>query len=166
MPSIQQSCSGPHSAPAALGDLIDHIDHIAKVAGVDHVGLGSDFDGVNGQLPEGMDSPADLPKITAALMARGYSAEDCRKILGGNLLRVFREVEAVSKQLQAENRPRITVKQPFGEQWTVDSEQWSVSGNGTGIGERWSVTMVGEQWSAISTGGLRAEERYGNDFDG
>jgi membrane dipeptidase len=96
-----------------LSDLIDHIDHIAKVAGIDHVGLGSDFDGVSGQLPEGIDSPADLPKITAALMARGYSAEDCRKILGGNLLRVFKEVEAVSKQLQAENRPRITDKQPF-----------------------------------------------------
>ncbi len=91
--------------------LIDHIDHIAKVAGVDHVGLGSDFDGIHGQLPEGIHSPADLPKITAALMARGYSAEDCRKILGGNLLRVFREVEAVSKTLRAEERPRITEKQ-------------------------------------------------------
>ncbi len=96
-----------------LSALIDQIDHIAKVAGVDHVGLGSDFDGIQGQLPEGLNSSADLPKITAALMARGYSPEDCRKILGGNLLRVFREVEAVSKQLQAENRPRITVKQPF-----------------------------------------------------
>jgi membrane dipeptidase len=94
-----------------LSVLIDHIDHIAKVAGVDHVGLGSDFDGVGGQLPQGIDSAADLPKITAALMARGYSAEDCRKILGGNLLRVFREVEAVSKELQAENRPRLTDKQ-------------------------------------------------------
>jgi membrane dipeptidase len=93
--------------------LIDHIDHIAKVAGVDHVGLGSDFDGINGQLPQGIDSPADLPKITAALMARGYSAEDCRKILGGNLLRVFREVEEVSKQMQSETRPRITEKQPI-----------------------------------------------------
>ncbi len=93
--------------------LIDHIDHIAKVAGVDHVGLGSDFDGINGQLPEGIDSAADLPKITEALMARGYSAEDCRKILGGNLLRVFREVEQVARELQAENRPRITEKQPF-----------------------------------------------------
>src|ERR1039458_4570933 len=93
--------------------LIDHIDHIAKVAGVDHVGLGSDFDGINGQLPEGIDSAADLPKITGALMARGYSAEDCRKILGGNLLRVFREVEQVARELQAENRPRITEKQPF-----------------------------------------------------
>jgi len=96
-----------------LSMLIDHIDHIAKVAGVDHVGLGSDFDGVSGQLPEGLDSPADLPKITQALLDRGYSAEDCRKILGGNLLRVFREVEAVSKELQAQDRPKITEKQPF-----------------------------------------------------
>jgi membrane dipeptidase len=96
-----------------LSVLIDHIDHIAKVAGVDHAGLGSDFDGVSGQLPEGMDSAADLPKITAALMERGYTAEDCHKILGGNLMRVFREVEQVSKELQAENRPRIMDKQPF-----------------------------------------------------
>jgi membrane dipeptidase len=96
-----------------LSMVVDHIDHIAKVAGVDHVGLGSDFDGVYGQLPEGLDSPADLPKITAALMARGYSAEDCRKILGGNLLRVFREVELVAKELQAQDRPKITDKQPF-----------------------------------------------------
>ena len=96
-----------------LSALIDHIDHIAKVAGVDHVGVGSDFDGVSGQTPEGIDSAADLPKITAALMERGYSAEDCRKILGGNLLRVFREVEQVARELQAENRPRITDKQPF-----------------------------------------------------
>ena len=86
---------------------------MVKVAGVDHVGLGSDFDGVTGQLPQGIDSPADIPKITAGLMQRGYSAEDCRKILGGNLLRVFHEVEQVSKQLQAENRPRLTEKQPF-----------------------------------------------------
>jgi membrane dipeptidase len=96
-----------------LSLLIDHIDHIAKVAGVDHVGLGSDFDGVDGQLPEGMDSAADLPKITAVLMERGYSAEDCRKILGGNLLRVFREVQQVSKQLRTEERPKIADKQPF-----------------------------------------------------
>jgi membrane dipeptidase len=96
-----------------LSMLIDHIDHIVKVAGIDHVGLGSDFDGVSGQLPQGLDSPADIPKITQALLDRGYSAEDIRKILGGNLLRVFREVEAVSKELQAQDRPRITDKQPF-----------------------------------------------------
>jgi membrane dipeptidase len=84
-----------------LSTLIDHIDHIAKVGGVDHVGLGSDFDGVSGQLPEGLDSAADLPKITQALLDRDYSAEDCRKILGANLLRVFREVEALSKRPRA-----------------------------------------------------------------
>jgi membrane dipeptidase len=96
-----------------LSALIDHIDHIAKVAGIDHVGIGSDFDGIGGQLPEGIDSAADLPKITEALMARGYTAEDCRKILGGNLLRVFREVEQVSHELQAQDRPKISDKQPF-----------------------------------------------------
>jgi len=96
-----------------LSDLIDQIDHIAKVAGIDHVGLGSDFDGVSGQLPEGIDSAADLPKITAELMKRGYSAQDCDKILGGNFMRVFREVQAVSKQLQSETRPKIAEKQPF-----------------------------------------------------
>jgi membrane dipeptidase len=89
-----------------LSLLIDQIDHTAQVAGIDHVGLGSDFDGVHGQLPEGLDSAADLPKITRALLDRAYSAEDCRKILGGNLLRVFREVEAVSKVHPAHHRFR------------------------------------------------------------
>lgn len=82
--------------------LIDHIDHIAKVAGVDHVGLGSDFDGISGASPLGMDSAADLPRITQALLDRGYSAADIHKILGGNVLRVFAEVERVSHQMQAE----------------------------------------------------------------
>jgi membrane dipeptidase len=83
--------------------LIDHIDHIAKVAGVDHVGLGSDFDGVSGATPDGMNSAADLPKITQALLDRGYSGDDIKKILGGNLLRVFRQVETVSHELQAQS---------------------------------------------------------------
>jgi membrane dipeptidase len=87
-----------------LKSLIDHIDHIAKVAGVDHVGLGSDFDGVSGATPEGIDSAADLPKITQALLDRGYSAEDIRKILGGNLLRVFRQVERVSREMQPDKQ--------------------------------------------------------------
>jgi len=82
--------------------LIDHIDHIAKVAGVDHVGLGSDFDGVSGQTPQGMDSAADLPRITQALLDRGYSPEDIKKILGGNVLRVFAKVEHVSREMQAQ----------------------------------------------------------------
>jgi membrane dipeptidase len=82
--------------------LIDHIDHIAKVAGVDHVGLGSDFDGVSGATPAGMDSAADLPKITQALLDRGYTPEDIHKILGGNVMRVFREVERVSHEMQGQ----------------------------------------------------------------
>ena len=84
-----------------LSSLIDHIDHIAKVAGVDHVGLGSDFDGVSGATPQGIDSTADLPKITQALLDRGYSASDIHKILGENLMRVFRDVERVSREMRA-----------------------------------------------------------------
>jgi len=83
-----------------LKSLIDQIDHIAKVAGIDHVGLGSDFDGVSGALPQGMDSVADLPKITQALLDRGYKPQDIKKILGGNVLRVFRQVEQVSREMQ------------------------------------------------------------------
>jgi len=86
-----------------LKSLIDHIDHIAKVAGIDHVGLGSDFDGVS-ILPQEIDSAADLPKITQALLDRGYKAEDIKKILGGNLLRVFGEVERVSREMKAQNK--------------------------------------------------------------
>jgi membrane dipeptidase len=86
-----------------LKSLIDHIDHIAKVAGVDHVGLGSDFDGVSGAMPEGMNSAADLPRITQGLLDRGYNENDIHKILGGNLLRVFGEVERVAREMQAED---------------------------------------------------------------
>lgn len=85
-----------------LKSLIDHIDYIAKVAGVDHVGLGSDFDGVSGATPQGIDSAADLPKITQALLDRGYGEDDIRKILGGNILRVFGEVERVSHDMNAD----------------------------------------------------------------
>lgn len=84
-----------------LKSLIDHVDHIAKIAGIDHVGLGSDFDGVSGALPSEIDSAADLPKITQALMDRGYSDSDIKKILGGNLLRVMKDAELVSHELQA-----------------------------------------------------------------
>ncbi|HEU5403289.1 MAG TPA: dipeptidase [Terriglobales bacterium] len=85
-----------------LSDLIDHIDHIAKVAGVSHVGIGSDFDGVP-CLPQGIDSVADLPKITEALAQRGYTPKELDMILGGNLLRVFADVERTAREIQAES---------------------------------------------------------------
>jgi membrane dipeptidase len=80
---------------APFDSLIAHFDHIIKVAGIDHVGIGTDFDGIPVP-PAEIDSAADLPKITAALMARGHSAEDMKKLLGENLLRVMRAVEAAS----------------------------------------------------------------------
>lgn len=86
-----------------LSRLIDHIDHIAKVAGIDHVGLGSDFDGVD-SLPEGLDDCSKLPLITYELLKRGYSERDIRKILGENFLRVFARAEEVARQMQRESR--------------------------------------------------------------
>lgn len=79
-----------------LSILIDHIDHIAKVAGVDHVGLGSDFDGVP-TLPVGMEDITRLSNITYELLRRGYSEQDVRKVLGENLLRAFAEAERVAR---------------------------------------------------------------------
>jgi membrane dipeptidase len=78
-----------------LSSLTDHFEHIIQTAGIDHVGIGTDFDGIP-TLPEGIDSAADLPRVTEALNARGYSAEDLHKILGGNLLRVFRKVRSLA----------------------------------------------------------------------
>ena len=82
--------------------IIDHIDHVVKLVGPDHVGLGSDFDGAD--MPDGMEDCSKLPKITEALMRKGYKDEDIRKILGGNLLRVMESAERVSKEMQAEWR--------------------------------------------------------------
>jgi membrane dipeptidase len=79
--------------------IIEHIDHAVKVAGVDHVGLGSDFDGAN--MPYGMEDATKLPNITEALLKTGYSEGDVKKILGENTLRVMGEVERVSRELNA-----------------------------------------------------------------
>jgi membrane dipeptidase len=73
-----------------------HFDHIIKVAGIDHVGLGSDFDGID-TVPVGMEEVSKLPYITYELLKLGYSERDIRKMLGENLLRVFGEVEKVSR---------------------------------------------------------------------
>jgi membrane dipeptidase len=80
--------------------IIDHIDHVVKLVGADHVGLGSDFDGAT--MPEGMDDCTQLPKITEALMRKGYSDNDIRKILGGNLLRVMEHNEKVARDLRSQ----------------------------------------------------------------
>jgi membrane dipeptidase len=83
----------------AWTDIIEHIDHAVKVAGIDNVGLGSDFDGAN--MPFGMEDAAKLPKITEALLQKGYSESDVKKILGENTLRVMADVERVSHELSA-----------------------------------------------------------------
>jgi membrane dipeptidase len=82
--------------PVPLSVLIDHIVHIAKIAGIDHVGLGSDFDGVP-SLPVGMEDIAHLPNITYELLKRGFTEKDIRKVLGENFLRVFAEAERVAR---------------------------------------------------------------------
>jgi membrane dipeptidase len=79
-----------------LSRLLDHFDHAVKVAGVDHVGLGSDFDGADDQFPEGMEDISKIPNLVRGLMERGYSDEDILKILGRNTLRVMREAERIS----------------------------------------------------------------------
>lgn len=91
---------------AQLSDVVDHIDHMVRIAGIDHVGLGSDFDGVF-DLPGGLEDVTRLPWITYELLARGYGDEDVRKILGGNMLRLMAEVEraALPREARATSRP-------------------------------------------------------------
>jgi membrane dipeptidase len=91
-----------HCGPSrvALDLLLDQIDHMVQVAGIDHVGLGSDFDGTL-FLPEGASDVSGFPNITSGLLDRGYSEGDIRKILGGNVLRVLEQVEAVAHQVAA-----------------------------------------------------------------
>lgn len=89
---------------ATLNMLMEHFDHAIKVAGIDHVGIGSDFDGVDGMLPPGMEDVSKLPTITYELLKRGYSDADVKKVLGENLLRVMAENERVAKKLQASGK--------------------------------------------------------------
>jgi membrane dipeptidase len=89
-----------------VGTVADHIDHIVRVAGIDHVGLGSDYDGVT-SLPEGLEDVSRFPHLTAELLRRGYLERDVRKILGGNILRVMRQAETVAARLQRERGPSV-----------------------------------------------------------
>ena len=79
-------------ANATVEDAAKCIDHIVKVAGIDHVGIGSDFDGISGSVAKGLEDVSKMSNLTAALLKRGYSEQDIQKIMGGNFLRVVREV--------------------------------------------------------------------------
>src|SRR5437879_899245 len=112
---VQKRCGGDEACQLLEGDrltreyvergelprvdwkkIVEHVDHAVKVAGINHVGLGSDFDGAN--MPYGMEDASKLPKITDALLTKGYSEDDVKKILGENTLRVMAEVERVSRE--------------------------------------------------------------------
>jgi membrane dipeptidase len=85
-----------HLTRATLADVVAHIEHVRKIAGIDAIGIGADFDGVS-CTPEGLDDVSKYPNLTRALLEKGYSAEDIRKIYGGNFLRVMRAVEKVAE---------------------------------------------------------------------
>jgi membrane dipeptidase len=99
------SWASAHPAPrATLADAADHIDHIRKIAGIDHIGLGGDFDGIS-SVAQGLEDVSTYPALLAELLRRGYTDDDIRKIAGLNVLRVMRNVERVSRTLQAERGP-------------------------------------------------------------
>jgi membrane dipeptidase len=82
---------------ASVSDVADHIDHVVSAVGIDHVGLGSDFDGVGDSLPTGLKDVASYPNLVAELLRRDYSDTDIEKLLGANLMRVWRAVEATAQ---------------------------------------------------------------------
>ncbi|HVM43129.1 MAG TPA: dipeptidase [Gemmatimonadales bacterium] len=87
-----------------IAEVADHIDHIRRVAGIDHVGYGSDFEGMD-CAPQGLEDVSDFPKLTAELIRRGYSDRDVEKVIGLNVIRVLRQAEAVARRLQREEPP-------------------------------------------------------------
>ena len=96
-----------HPRPrATLGQVADHIDHVRKVAGVDHVGIGSDFDGVE-ELPVGLEDVSKYPELIAELARRGWSDDDLKKLTRGNILRAFRQAEEVAARLQKTRAPSV-----------------------------------------------------------
>ena len=83
---------------ATVDDVLDHFDRAVQLAGIEHVGIGSDYDGVGDSLPDGLKDVSQYPNLVAGLRSRGYSNEDIEKLLGGNLMRVWRSVEAHAEQ--------------------------------------------------------------------
>jgi membrane dipeptidase len=86
---------------ADIADVVAHIDHVVKLVGVDHIGFGSDFDGLGDSLPTGLKSVADYPNLIYELLKKGYAEEDIEKICSGNLLRVWSEVERIARESKA-----------------------------------------------------------------
>jgi membrane dipeptidase len=102
---------GAKLARGTYRDVANHIDHLVKVAGIDHVGIGSDFDGIT-MWPVGLDDVSSYPRLTEELLRRGYSETDIHKILGGNVLRAFRQAGDVAKRLRATTLPEIDEIKP------------------------------------------------------
>jgi membrane dipeptidase len=89
---------------AALAEVADHIEHVRTVAGIDHVGIGGDYDGTD-DVPDGLEDVACYPALIAELLDRGWSRDECVRLIGGNVLRVLREAEAVSRSSAALRGP-------------------------------------------------------------
>ena len=123
---------------ATVADTADHIDHIRKVAGIDHIGLGGDFDGIT-SVPEGLEDVSKYPTLTAELLRRGYKDDDIKKILGLNILRVMRAAEKVAREapvvqasvspvvglqlFKADRRQRLTIV-ALGDSTTAGTPGW------------------------------------------
>jgi membrane dipeptidase len=100
--------------PATVADVADHIDHVREEAGIDHVGIGSDFDGAK-TMPEGLEDVSSYPALFEELATRGYADEDLMKIAGRNVLRVMREVERTGARLRIERASsKATIEQLEG----------------------------------------------------
>jgi membrane dipeptidase len=108
---VDQWTAAHPAPPATVSDAADHIDHIRKIAGIDHIGLGGDFDGITA-VPLGLEDVSKYPALVVELFRRGYKDDDIKKIAGQNVLRVMREVEKVSRRLQSERGPSSVVFQP------------------------------------------------------
>ena len=122
--ATRQAWLADHPAPrTTIGQVADHIDHLRDVAGIDHVGIGSDFDG-GSPLPDGLEDVAGFPRLIGELLRRGYSDDDVRKVAGGNVLRVMRGAEAVAARLQATREPSEATIEELDAPQEADGRRW------------------------------------------